>query len=105
MHRLLPSHPNGEAGVLREICDGDAMLAEILRLDGATDDRFQGERQGLSGIASIELVYGIPHAETIRAAFLHPNPFGSRFNDSTRGVWYAAESLELHWPSWLITKP
>ena len=30
----------------------------------------------------------------VRAAYLHPNPFGSRFNDATRGAWYAAIKLE-----------
>lgn len=94
MHRLVPSHENGEAGVLKEICDDDAMLAEIVLLAGATNDRIQGERQGLSGISSIELVYGIPNAEIARAAFLHASPFGSRFNDASRGAWYCAESLE-----------
>jgi RES domain-containing protein len=94
MHRLAPSQYNSESSVLAEICDDDAMLADVFLLDGATNDRVQGERQGLSGIGSIELVYGIPNAEITRAAFLHASPYGSRFNDATRGAWYAAESLE-----------
>ncbi len=94
MHRLISSRRKSESSVLEEICETDAMLAEIVLLDGATDDRIQGERQGLSGISSIELVYGIPNAEITRAAFLRASPFGSRFNDASRGAWYAFESLE-----------
>jgi RES domain-containing protein len=30
----------------------------------------------------------------VRAAFLHSSHFGSRFNDATRGAWYAAAELE-----------
>ncbi len=70
------------------------MLADIMLLDGATNDRIQGEHHGLSGITPYELVYGIPNAHIIRAAFLHPSPSGSRFNDVTRGAWYAAVKLE-----------
>ena len=70
------------------------MLADAARLDAATNERVQGELYGLSGISYFELVYGIPNAAIIRAAFLHPGPFGSRFNDTTRGAWYAAKVVE-----------
>ena len=39
-------------------------------------------------------VYGIPNAHIIRAAFLHPGPFGHRFNDTTRGAWYASKTAK-----------
>ena len=94
MHRLIPSQFSGGVNVLEDISDDDGMLAEILQLDGASDDRIQGEQQGLSGISNFELVYGIPNAPIIRAAFLHTSSFGSRFNDATRGAWYAAVALE-----------
>lgn len=94
MHRLIPSRYRGGASVLEEICDGDAMLAEVALLDGASNDRLQGEQLGLSGISSYELVYGFASAQIIRAAFLHASPFGSRFNDATRGAWYAAAAVE-----------
>jgi len=94
MHRLIPSRFSGGESVLTEIAGDDAMLADLMLLDGATNDRLQGEQHGLSGISSYELVYGIPHAQIIRAAFLHAGPFGSRFNDATRGAWYAAVMLE-----------
>lgn len=94
MHRLIPSRFSGGDSVLTEIAGDDEMLADLLLLDGASNDRIKGEQQGLSGISSFELVYGIPHAQIIRAAFLHASPFGSRFNDATRGAWYAAVALE-----------
>lgn len=70
------------------------MLEDLVSLDGATNDRVQGERQGLSGISTYELVYGIPNAHVVNAAFTHTNEAGSRFNDQTRGAWYAADELE-----------
>jgi RES domain-containing protein len=70
------------------------MLEDIVLLDGATNDRIQGEQQGLIGISTYELVYGIPNSHIVNAAFTHTNEAGSRFNDSTRGAWYAAEELE-----------
>jgi hypothetical protein len=36
-------------------------------------------------------VYAIPHAHIVNAAYTHPNESGSRFNDHTRGAWYAAD--------------
>ena len=80
--------------MLEEVATDDAMLADMMLLDGATNDRLQGEQNGLSGISQFELVYGIPNAHIIRAAFLHASPSGSRFNDATRGAWYAATDLD-----------
>lgn len=94
LHRLIPSKFSEGGSVLAEVADDEAMLADIMLLDGATNDRVQGEHHGLSGITPFELVYGIPNAHIVRAAYLHPNPFGSRFNDATRGAWYAAIKLE-----------
>jgi len=94
MHRLIPSKFSANVTVLAEIADDEAMLADIMLLDGATNDRIQGEHHGLSGITPYELVYGIPNAHIIRAAFLHPSNSGSRFNDAIRGAWYAATKLE-----------
>jgi len=94
MHRLIPSRFSEGGTVLEDIATDDAMLADIMLLDGATNDRLQGEQHGLSGIGQFELVYGIPNAHIIRAAFLHTSHFGSRFNDATRGAWYAASELE-----------
>jgi RES domain-containing protein len=94
MHRLIPCRYSESGTVLEEVTSDEAMLADAARLDAATNERVQGELYGLSGISNFELVYGIPNAHIIRAAFLHPGPSGSRFNDTTRGAWYAAKSVE-----------
>jgi RES domain-containing protein len=80
--------------VLADITDSVKMLDDIVMLDGETNDRIQGEQQGLSGISTYELVYGIPNAHVVNAAFTHTRDTGSRFNDHTRGAWYAASELE-----------
>lgn len=80
--------------MLAGIADTEQMLEEIVLLDGATNDRIQGEQQGLMGISTYELVYGIPNAHIVNAAFTHTNEAGSRFNDQTRGAWYAADEME-----------
>ena len=94
MHRLIPSRFSEEGTVLADVVDNDAMLADVVLLDGATNDRIQGEQHGLVGISTYELVYGIPNAHIVNAAFTHTNEMGSRFNDQTRGAWYAADELE-----------
>lgn len=79
--------------MLEEIVDSEAMLEDVVLLDGATNDRIQGEQQGLAGISVFELIYGIPNARIVNAAFTHTSDAGCRFNDHTRGAWYAADEL------------
>ncbi len=93
-HRLIPARYSEAGSVLADIADSAGMLADMVLLDGATNDRIQGEQQGLIGIGPYELVYGIPNAHIVNAAFTHTNEAGSRFNDHTRGAWYAAKELE-----------
>jgi hypothetical protein len=93
-HRLIPSRYSEGGSVLADIADGEKMLKDLVLLDGATNDRIQGEQQGLLGISTYELVYGIPNAHIVNAAFTHTNQAGSRFNDETRGAWYAADERE-----------
>jgi RES domain-containing protein len=93
-HRLIPSRYSEAGTVLADIVDSAEMLEDIVLLDGATNDRIQGEQQGLTGISTYELVYGIPNAHIVNAAFTHTNESGCRFNDHTRGAWYAADELE-----------
>ena len=95
MHRLISSKYSQSGTVLEDVATTDDDLAAATALDAATNDRVLGETRGLAGISQFELVYGIPNAHIIRAAFLHPNKDGgSRFNDTTRGAWYAAEEVE-----------
>jgi hypothetical protein len=92
-HRLIPSR-YAEASVLSELTDGERELDELFELDGATNDRLLAEAYGLPGIEVRELVFGIANDHIVNAAFTHPHATGSRFNDSTRGAWYAAFELE-----------
>ena len=95
MHRLISSKYSQSGTVLEDVTNSDADLATATALDAATNDRVLGETRGLAGISPFELVYGFANAHIIRAAFLHPNKAGgSRFNDTTRGAWYAAQEVE-----------
>ena len=96
-HRLVPSRysPRGES-VLTRIADpgDDAHLAAIFELDGATNDRLLAERGLLPGIGPDELVFAVPLATVINAAFCHAHPLGSRFAGADRGAWYAGFAIE-----------
>jgi hypothetical protein len=93
MHRLIPSLYSRDETILSEISDSDSAVEDIILLDGVTNDRIQGEQRGLVGIGIHELMYGVPHAHIVNAAFTHASATGGRFNDSTRGAWYAADEL------------
>ena len=88
-HRLIAAKYSESGTVLSSISDNDSMLADLAELDGATNDRLLGEEGLLPGISVHELVYGVRYASIVNAAFTHKNPAGSRFNDGTRGAWYA----------------
>jgi len=94
MHRLIPSRYSENQTVLAEVTDSDEMLDDITLLDGASNERIQTERTGKVGISTYELVYGIPNAHIVNAAFSYTSAPGSRFNDETRGAWYAADELD-----------
>ena len=90
-HRLVPSRRlPGNDSVLVAIADDDAHLQALFELDAATNDRLIAEQQLLPGIGVEELVFGVPRASVINAAFCHAHPLGSRFNGPQRGAWYAA---------------
>jgi hypothetical protein len=84
--------PNGDS-VLVAIADDDAHLRAIFELDAATNDRLLAEQQLLPGIGVEELVFAVPRASVINAAFCHAHPLGSRFNSPYRGAWYAGFEL------------
>ena len=94
-HRLIPSRYSASGdSVLTRIADDDAHLQDIFDLDNATNDRLLAENSLLPGIGIHELVFGVPYFRIVNAAFCHPHPLGSRFNDADRGAWYAAFELE-----------
>jgi RES domain-containing protein len=94
-HRLIASRhlPHGDS-VLASIADDDAHLQAIIELEMATNDRLLAERHLLPGIGLKELVFGVPHAAVVNAAFCHAHPLGGRFNSPDRGAWYAAFELD-----------
>ena len=94
-HRLIPSRhlPAGDS-VLVAIADSDDHLQAIFELDAATNDRLFAHHQRLPGIGVEELVFAVPHAAVVNAAFCHAHPLGARFNGPDRGAWYAAVALK-----------
>jgi hypothetical protein len=40
------------------------------------------------------LIFGVPEAHIVNAAFTHPGPYGARFSTAKRGAWYAGLQLE-----------
>lgn len=94
-HRLIPSqHARRGESVLVALADDDEHLDAIFELDAATNDRLLAEQQRLPGIGIEELVFGVPYATVINAAFCHAHPLGSRFNGPERGAWYAGFEIE-----------
>lgn len=74
---------------------GEDDLAALAEIEGATSNRLVAQSRGTSEVQSYELVYGVPHASFINAAFAYAKPREpNRFNGSDRGAWYAALDLE-----------
>ncbi len=92
-HRLVPCR-NSRRSVLERLTERAGDLSALIDLEGATNDRLLGEANLLPGIGVHELLYGIPYAHIVNAAFCHAHPMGSRFNGPDRGAWYAAFDLE-----------
>lgn len=89
-HRLIPSrHLSRGDSVLVQIAEDDDHLQAIFDLDSATNDRLLAAEQRLPGIGLEELVFAVPYASVINAAFCHPHSLGGRFNGPERGAWYA----------------
>lgn len=70
------------------------VLSDLSELDAATNERKVAERGGCANIGPNELLFGVPHAHIVNAAFCHPGPYGGRFHGPQRGAWYAAFDLE-----------
>src|SRR5258707_13200338 len=90
-HRLIPSrYP--PIGILDQVSSPEDLEA-FFELEAWYNDRFSHELGILYGIPKDEWFFG-PNATVVIAAFCHPRPDGGRFNDSSRGAWYAAFELE-----------
>jgi hypothetical protein len=91
-HRLIPSRYPA-VGILDEVASPED-LEFIWELESWTNDRIQVELGVIRTIPKDEWATGQPLATVIMAAFCHPRPEGSRFNDGSRGAWYCAFSLK-----------
>lgn len=68
------------------------MLAEI---EGATSNRLLAQSRGAGEVHPYEMVFGVPHAAFINAAFAYAKPREpNRFNGADRGAWYASFDVE-----------
>lgn len=89
-HRLIPAaYSEAPGAAFAGIAEDDEHLSAIVELDRATDERAAAEQDRLPGIGTDELVFGVPFAPIVNAAFCHAHPLGSRFNGPERGAWYA----------------
>jgi RES domain-containing protein len=94
-HRLIPARYSEDgASVLARLTSNRQQLQDLFQLDGATNERLLGEANLLPGITVHELVFGVPNAHIVNAAFTHARPEGSRFNGPDRGAWYSAFTLD-----------
>ncbi len=92
-HRLIPSRHSHQS-VLERLATRAGDLPDLFELEGATNDRLLGEANLLPGVSVHELLYGIPYAHIVNAAFCHASPSGSRFSEPGRGAWYAGFELD-----------
>jgi hypothetical protein len=69
-------------------------LAAVIELEGWTDDRISTELGLLFRLPAEEWVVGRPLSSVVMAAYCHTGPCGGRFNDSSRGAWYAARTID-----------
>lgn len=83
-----------ENSVLTGIAEDDAHLADLFELDNATNERLRAERGLSAGIGIDELVFGVPNASLVNAAYAYAHPQGSRFNGPERGAWYCSFDVE-----------
>jgi len=93
-HRLIPEKYSKAGSVLENLKLPEHVVAELSELDAATNERKTAEGGRWAGIGPRELVFGVPEAHIVNAAFTHPGPNGARFSTSRRGAWYAGSDLE-----------
>jgi hypothetical protein len=80
--------------VLLRLVDNEDLSA-LEEIEGATSGRLRAQEGGSDRLDRRELVFGIPHAHFINAAFSYWLPKSlNRFNGPGRGAWYAALEFE-----------
>ena len=93
VHRLIPSKYS-KGSVLENLPLPPNVLADLSEIDAATNERKVAEHGERTGIGPGELLFGVPYARIVNAAFCHPGPHGGRFNSPQRGAWYAAVEIK-----------
>lgn len=74
---------------------GEDDLATLAEIEGATSNRLLTQLRGSGEVQPYEMVYGVPHAAFINAAFAYAKPRElSRFSGPDRGAWYGGFELE-----------
>jgi RES domain-containing protein len=92
-HRLIPTAYATES-VLEVLSLPANVVSDLTELDAATNERKISEHGRNAAISPGELLYGVPEAHIVNAAFTHAGPSGGRFNDARRGAWYAGVELD-----------
>ena len=72
----------------------EEVLTDLSEIDSATNERKIAEQGRSPDIGTAELLYGVPHAPIVNAAFTHAGAHGHRFSGRTRGAWYAGMEIE-----------
>ena len=93
-HRFVPAQYAGGASALHSLLLPENVLTELEELDAATSEQKLAERSGSLAIGPGELLFGVPEAEIVNAAYCYPGPYGGRFHDNQRGAWYAGAEVE-----------
>lgn len=74
---------------------GEEDLAALAEIEGATSNRLLTQVRGSGEVQPYEMVYGVPHAAFINAAFAYAKPREiNRFNGPDRGAWYAGFDID-----------
>lgn len=76
--------------VLKPLTDTEEEVEILSAFEGLTNQRLRAELSGLSDLASRELLFNAYGQSYVNAAFSYTRPEGNRFNDASRGAWYAA---------------
>lgn len=93
-HRLIPAkYAYADESVLERLELDAQTIRDLTELDAATNERKMAESGNTPSIGPQELLYGVPEAAVINAAFTHSGPHGGRFNSPGRGAWYAAKQM------------
>lgn len=80
--------------VLQRLVSADK-VDELAEIEGASSARLAAHERGAGALAPQELVFGVPHATFINAAFSYWRPRElNRFNGPGRGAWYSALKVE-----------